>query len=318
MKYFITGGAGFVGSHMADRLIAEHQVTVYDNLSSGKMAFIAPHLAKENFRFVRGEAGDLEGLVAALAGHDLVCHFASNPDIARGAVETDLDLREGALLTYNVLEAMRRTGVGEIIYASGSGVYGDVGDTPTPEDFGPLLPVSMYGAAKLAGEALVSAFGHLFGIRGHVFRFANLVGKRQTHGVGYDFIRKLKEDPSRLRVLGDGRQSKSYLHVSDAVEAMLFAAANSPERTGIYNAATDDYLDVSSIAAIVIEEMGLKEVSLEYSGGDRGWKGDVPVVRFDLGKIHRLGWRATLGSAAAVRRSVREMLEDSIAPHARR
>ncbi len=310
MKYFITGGAGFLGSHMTDRLLAGHRVTVFDNLSSGKLEFIAPHLDKENFRFVRGEAGDLEGLVEAMEGHDSVCHFASNPDIARGAVETDLDLREGALLTYNVLEAMRRTGAGEIIYASGSGVYGDVGDTPTPEDFGPLLPVSMYGAAKLAGEALVSAFGHLFGIRGHVFRFANLVGKRQTHGVGYDFIRKLREDPRRLRVLGDGKQSKSYLHVSDAVEAMLFVAARSRERTGIYNAAADDYLDVASIAAIVIEEMGLKDVSLEFAGGDRGWKGDVPVVRFDLGKIHRLGWRSTLGSAAAVRRSIREMLEE--------
>ncbi len=242
----------------------------------------------------------------------MVCHFASNPDIARGAVETDLDLKEGALLTYNVLEAMRRTGVGEIIYASGSGVYGDVGDTPTPEDFGPLLPVSMYGAAKLAGEALVSAFGHLFDIKGHIFRFANVVGKRQTHGVGYDFIRKLREDPKRLLILGDGRQSKSYLHVSDAVEAMFFAAANSPERVGIFNVASGDYLDVAAIAQIVIEEMGLSGVSIEYAGGDRGWKGDVPVVRFDLSKIHRLGWKARYGSQEAVRRSVREMLSNDL------
>ncbi len=309
MKYFITGGAGFIGSHLVDRLIGEHRVTVFDNLSSGKMEFIFPHLEKENFKFVKGEAGDLEALAAAVSGHDVVCHLASNPDIARGAVETDLDLREGALLAYNVLEAMRRAGVKEILYASGSGVYGDVGDLPTPEDFGPLLPVSMYGAAKLAGEAILSAFCHLFDMRGHIFRFANVVGGRQTHGVGYDFLRKLKNEPRGLSVLGDGRQSKSYLHVSDAVEAMLFVAANSREKVGVYNVATDDYLEVASIAAIVIEEMGLKNVKLEYTGGDRGWKGDVPVVRFDLEKIRRLGWRARLGSAGAVRRSIREMLK---------
>lgn len=310
MKYFITGGAGFIGSHMADKLLRAAAVTVYDNLSSGRIEHLAAHEGDSGFQFIKGEVGDLDRLAAALAGHDIVCHFASNPDIARGAVETDLDLREGTILTYNVLEAMRRTDAREIIYASGSGVYGDVGDTPTPEDFGPLLPVSMYGAAKLAGEALVSAFCQLFELRGHIFRFANVVGERQTHGVGYDFIRKLRKDPSRLVILGDGRQSKSYIHVSDAVEAMLFAAARSPEKVGIFNAAADDYLDVAAIARIVIEEMGLKEVDLEYTGGDRGWKGDVPVVRFDIGKIHKLGWRAKYGSREAVRKSIREMLAD--------
>lgn len=308
MKYFITGGAGFIGSHMAGRLIADHQVTVYDNLSSGQMGFIAPHLDQPNFRFIRGEVGDLQKLTAALDGHDAVCHFASNPDIARGAVETDLDLRQGALLTYNVLEAMRNTTVKEIIFASGSGIYGDLGQTAAAEDYGPLLPISMYGAAKLAGEALVSAFCHLFDLRGYVFRFANVVGARQTHGVGYDFIRKLGRDPSRLEILGDGSQSKSYIHVSDVVEAMLLVQAKAEERVNIFNVATDDYIEVAEIAGLVIEEMGLKGVVCRYSGGDRGWKGDVPVVRFNLSKIHRLGWQAKYTSREAMRKAVRDML----------
>ncbi len=309
MKYFITGGAGFIGSHITDSLIAGNQVTVFDNLSSGREEFIAAHRGKKNFNFIRGEVGDLEELVAAMAGHETVCHFASNPDIARGAVETDLDLREGALLTYNVLEAMRRTGTRNVIYASGSGVYGDVGETPTAEDFGPLRPASMYGAAKLAGEALVSAFCHLFRLRGFIFRFANVVGRRQTHGVGYDFIRKLRNDGAKLEILGNGRQSKSYIHVSDVVEAIFFVFRRAPERVNIFNVATDDYIDVAAIADIVIREMGLEGVRIHYAGGDRGWKGDVPVVRFDLDKIHRLGWAAKFGSEEAVRLSIREMLE---------
>ncbi len=309
MKYFITGGAGFIGSHMADRLIAENYVAVFDNLSSGKREFLTAHLGKPNFRFIEGEVGNLKELTAAMAGHDMVCHFASNPDIARGAMETDLDLREGALLTYNVLEAMRRTGVRGIIYASGSGVYGDVGDTPTAENFGPLLPVSMYGAAKLAGEALVSAFCHLFDLRGFIFRFANVVGSRQTHGVGYDFIRKLGSDPSKLEVLGDGRQSKSYIHVSDVIDAILYVFRNADGRVNVFNVATEDYIDVSAIAGIVIREMGLREVRLSYTGGPRGWKGDVPRVRFNLEKIHNLGWSARYGSKEAVRLSIREMIE---------
>ncbi len=308
-KYFIAGGAGFIGSHLADALRKRGEVTIFDNLSSGRLDHLSRHLDQPGFHFVRGELSDLPAVVQAMKGHDLVAHFAANPDIARSMLETDLDLREGTILTYNVLEAMRINRVKEIIYPSGSGIYGDLGMVPTAEDFGPLLPISMYGASKLACEGLISAFCHMFGMRSWVFRFANVVGERQTHGVGYDFINKLRADPTRLEILGDGRQSKSYIHVSDVISAMLFAYANARERVNIFNVATDDYLEVSSIAKIVVEEMRLEGVDLRYGGGDRGWKGDVPKVRFNLDKIHSLGWRSKHNSSAALRRSVKEMLK---------
>lgn len=307
-RFFITGGAGFIGSHMADELIGRGRVTVFDNFSSGKMDYIAHHSESANFRLVRGDLGDLENLKKSMEGHDVVFHFAANPDIARSMLETDLDLREGTILTYNVLEAMRMNGIREILYSSGSGVYGDVGTTSTPENFGPLLPISMYGASKLACEGMISAFSHLYDMQGWIFRFANVVGQRQTHGVGHDFINKLKKNPGELEILGDGTQSKSYLHVRDVVEAMLYVHEKSSSRINVYNVATDDYIDVTAIAKIVIQEMGLKGVKLKYTGGKRGWKGDVPIVRFNLDKIHSLGWRPLHTSAEAVRKSIQEML----------
>jgi len=309
-KYFITGGAGFIGSNMADALMKRGEVTVFDNLTSGRMEHLEQHRSNPGFTFVEGEIGDLDQLTRAMEGHDAVCHFAANPDIAKSMLETDLDIREGTILTYNVLEAMRKNGVKEILYPSGSGIYGDLGIIPTPEDFGPLLPISMYGASKLACEGLISAFCHMFEMRGWVFRFANVVGERQTHGVGYDFINKLKANPAQLAIMGDGTQSKSYIHVSDVIKAMLFAYENAQERVNIFNVATDDYIDVSAIAEIVIEEMGLERVKLNFSGGDRGWKGDVPKVRFNLDKVHGLGWRSKYNSEEAIRLSIREMLKN--------
>jgi len=308
MNYFITGGAGFIGSTMVDALLERGNVTVYDNFSSGRHEFLAHHVESGRFTIIQGDLGDLDHLKRALRGQDVVFHFASNPDIARGLLETDLDLRQGTLLTYNVLEAMRVNQVKAILYSSGSGIYGDVGTTPTAEYFGPLLPISLYGASKLACEGLISAFCHMYDMTGHVFRFANVVGRRQTHGVGYDFIKRLRENPEELTVLGDGTQSKSYIHVSDVTGAMLFVFANCPDRVSVHNVATDDYVDVTTIAGIVLEEMGLTSTMLKYTGGDRGWKGDVPKVRFVLDKIHALGWRAQLNSVQAIRKSVREML----------
>lgn len=307
-KFFITGGAGFIGSHMVDELIGQGRVTVFDNFSSGKREYISLHKESTDFRLVQGDLGDLEYLKKTIKGHDVVFHFAANPDIARSMLETDLDLREGTILTYNVLEAMRVNGIREILYSSGSGVYGDVGTTATPEDFGPLLPISMYGASKLACEGMISAFSHLYDIQGWIFRFANVVGQRQTHGVGYDFIKKLSKNPGELEILGDGTQSKSYLHVRDVIEAMLYVHEKASNRINVFNVATDDYIDVTTIAKIAIEETGLKGVQLRYTGGNRGWKGDVPKVRFNLSKIHKLGWRPLYTSAEAVRKSIQEML----------
>ncbi|MCF8043257.1 MAG: NAD-dependent epimerase/dehydratase family protein [Desulfarculaceae bacterium] len=310
MRTFITGGAGFIGSHMVAAIIDQGPLTVYDNLSSGSLDFLKDHMDHPNFNFVEGELSDLELVTKSMAGHERIIHYASNPDIARGMLETDLDIREGTLLTYNVLEAMRLTEAKEILYTSGSGIYGDVGTFPTPEDFGPLTPISFYGASKLACEGLISAFCFQYGMRGYVLRMGNVVGDHQTHGVGYDFIRKLKKNPHSLEILGDGTQGKSYVHVNDVIAAMLFVMANTSDVINIFNVATDDVLDVTSIAKIVIAEMGLSDVELAYTGGDRGWKGDVPQVRLVLDKIHELGWASKMNSAQAITASVRAMLEE--------
>ena len=311
MKYFITGGAGFIGSHMVDALIQRgEEVTVFDNLTSGKLDYISHHSTDKHFEFIKGDVGDLNRLKKAVAGHDFIFHFASNPDIARGMLETDLDLREGTILTFNVLEAMRLKGVKKIIYSSGSGVYGEAETIPTPETYGPLFPISMYGASKMACEGLISAFCHLFDMQAYIFRFANIVGKRQTHGVGFDFIRTLRKDSTRLKILGDGNQSKSYIHVNDVVDAMLFVMESAEDRVNVFNVATDEYITVREISQIIIKEMGFKNVKFVYTGGDRGWKGDVPHIRFDLNKIHSYGWKAKLSSSEAIRKSVQEILGD--------
>jgi len=310
MKMFVIGGAGFIGSNLVDRLVEKgYQVTVYDNFSSGRKELISQHFGKDGFTFIEEDLSDIEKLKDAMKGFEHVFHFAANPDIARGMVETDLDLREGTILTYNVLEAMRVNNVRRVLYSSGSGVYGEIGAVATPEDYGPLLPISMYGASKLACEGMISAFCHMFDMQAWILRFANVIGARQTHGVCLDFIRKLKKNPQELEILGDGTQSKSYIHIKDCLEAIFLIMQEARERVNVYNVATDDYIDVTSIANLVVEEMGLKNVQYKYTGGDRGWKGDVPQVRFDLNKLHKLGWRAHYTSPEAVRLSVREILE---------
>jgi UDP-glucose 4-epimerase len=215
------------------------------------------------------------------------------------------------MLTNNVLEAMRRSGTHTILYASGSGVYGDLGEFEADEDHGPLVPISTYGASKLAGEALISSYCHMFDFTGRAFRFGNVVGPRQTHGVGFDFLRKLMKDPRRLEILGDGTQSKSYIHVRDIVEAVLLAAERSSERFAIYNVASD-YITVTEIAKLAAECAGLdpREVKFEYTGGSRGWKGDVPVVRLNTDRIRRLGWVCRMNSREALSHSMNAMLED--------
>ncbi len=226
-RYFIVGGAGFIGSHFTDRLLADPAVaavTLYDNFSSGKEWHYEHHLDDPRFQAVHGDVRDLGPLTAAMDGHHVVIHLASNPDIARAATDPDIDFRQGTCLTNNVLEAMRLSGTTNILYASGSGVYGDLGELEASEDHGPLIPISTYAASKLAGETLISAYCYMFELSARVFRFGNVVGPRQTHGVGFDFLRRLLSDPSKLRILGDGTQSKSYIHVRDVVEAVLLAA----------------------------------------------------------------------------------------------
>jgi UDP-glucose 4-epimerase len=306
-RYFIVGGAGFIGSHFIDRLLDEdNQVTVFDNFTSGRDWHLEPHEGDERLAVVRGDVKDLPALTEAMGGHDVVIHLASNPDIARAATEPAIDFDEGTLLSHHVVEAMRETSTPQILYASGSGVYGDIGETEADEDFGPLEPISTYGASKLAGETLISSYCHMFGLRGCAFRFGNVVGSRQTHGVGFDFVRRLLDDPKRLPILGDGTQSKSYIHVRDVIDAVLTAAEKTEQPYRAYNVATGDYITVSEIADLAVECVGLepRSVEYEYTGGDRGWKGDVPVVRLSIARMRGLGWAPTRTSREALRDSM--------------
>jgi UDP-glucose 4-epimerase len=314
-KFIIVGGAGFIGSHFTDALLGRPSVaavTLFDNFSSGREWHYQHHLGDKRLKVVRGEVGDLPALKAAMDGHDVVIHLASNPDIARAMTDPAIDFHQGTALTHNVVEAMRETSAKRILYASGSGVYGDLGELEAPEDHGPLVPVSTYGASKLAGEALISSYAFMFGLTGRVFRFGNVVGPRQTHGVGFDFARRLLTDPKHLRILGDGKQSKSYIHVTDVVGAVLMANEREKADFQAYNVATGDYITVTEIADIAVECIGLPagSVAYEYTGGDRGWRGDVPIVRLDTQRIQKLGWRCERSSREALKAAIDSMLPD--------
>src|ERR1017187_57820 len=315
-RIFIAGGAGFIGSHFCDRLLGDPDtaaVTIYDNFSSGREWHYAHHLQDPRFRVVRGDLKELIRLKSAMEGHDTVIHLASNPDIARAATEPDIDFREGTLLTNHVVEAMRLTGARTILYASGSGIYGDLGETEAYEDHGPIIPVSTYGASKLAGEALISSYSFMFGITGLAFHFGNLVGPHQTHGVGFDFIRQLLATPYRLRILGDGSQSKSYIHVEDVMKAVLLAAERTDAPFRFYNLPTGDYVAVREIAKLGVEVVGLapEQVQFEFTGGNRGWKGDVPIVRLNTDRIRSVGWTCGLKTREALRASMKTMLTEA-------
>lgn len=310
MKAFITGGAGFIGSNLIDALINRgHNVTVYDDFSSGSREYLKQHNNNPNFKCIEGDVLDKKKIIESIGNSDVVFHLAANPHISKGMTETDLDLRLGIVATYNVLEAMRIAGIKKIVFSSSGVVYGDVG-TKASEDFGPLLPVSMYGASKLGSEGMISAFCNMFDMQAWIFRFANVVGEKQTKGVIYDFVKKLKAAPHELEIFGDGNQSKPYIHVSDVIDAVLLALEKSDDNVNLFNIATNDSISVNEIAQIIIEKMGLKNVKLRYTGGTRGWKGDVPKVAFDVTKIHNLGWKAKYNSFESIRKSLEAMLGD--------
>jgi len=314
-RYCVIGGAGFIGSHFVDALLGRddvESVTAFDNFSAGRRWHVAPHETDERFQLLVGDIRDEDALTTAVRGNDTVIHLASNPDIAAAATEPSIDFDDGTLLTHHVVEAVRREGVEVLLYASGSGVYGDIGEVEADEDHGPLIPVSTYAASKLAGEALLSSYAYMFGFRCIAFRFGNVVGPRQTHGVGFDFIRRLRRNPDHLLVLGDGRQSKSYVHVEDVVRGVLHAEGVSQQPYNVYNLATGDYITVTEIAKLAIECLGFDSsaVRIEYTGGDRGWKGDVPVVRLSSDRLEATGWQCGRKSAEALRAAMRSMIVD--------
>ena len=310
MKAFVTGGAGFIGSHLVDSLLKNgHSVTVYDNLSSGDKKFIQPHLHQEYFTFIKADLLDLKRVKKEIQDHDLVFHLAANPHVRLGEKQTDLDLNQGIVATYNILEAMRHSSIKKIVFSSSSVVYGETTEFSLPETYGPTLPISMYGAGKLGAEGLISAFCGTFDFQTWVYRFANVVGARGTHGVIVDFIEKLKKNPKELEILGDGKQCKPYLYVSDCVDGILFGFMHAQEKMNLFNLSCDTTTTVTRIAEMVAEEMKLRNVLFKYTGGIRGWKGDVPRFQLDAHKMNKLGWKATLTSDEAVRKAIRDVLD---------
>jgi UDP-glucose 4-epimerase len=301
-RSFIAGGAGFIGSHVSRALLGrdDHEVVVFDNLSSGNLAHLDGLHDDPRLHVVEADLQELDRVVAAMRGSDRVYLFAANPDVAAAVKDPSIDFWHGTYLTHNVIEAARITGVGRIVYTSGSGVYGDGAASEVDEAFGPLIPVSTYGASKLGCEAMLAAYAHMFGIDAVAFRFANVVGPGQTHGVTYDFVRRLRSDPTTLRILGDGNQSKSYIHVSDVVSAMLTVSEGDWSGFDVFNAGTGEHVTVTEIADLVSARMGLHDVRYEYVGGSRGWKGDVPVVRLCSDKLASLGWRCVYSSSEAL------------------
>ena len=312
MRIVVTGGSGFIGSNLVDRLMREgHHVTVVDNLKGGRKEFIAPHFSSKRFKFFEIDVRDTTKLEKTLNSKiDLVYHLAANSDISRGVEDPTLDLEHSILATFSLLQVMRAHNIKKLVYTSGSGVYGDIGAKFADETLGPLRPVSIYGASKLSAEALISAFSHLFDFQAWILRPANIIGPRVTHGVVFDFIKRLKKDPSHLRILGDGKQSKAYLHVDDVLDALMLVQKKSKDRVNFYNLSSTSFISVNAIANEVLSAMRIKKTPKQHTGGKGGWKGDVPIMRLHNNKLHRLGWRPRYTSKQAVKATIQSLLSD--------
>ena len=308
MRIVVTGAAGFIATNLLPRLLPEHEVHGIDNFFLGKREYIARSTPRPNFHFHEFDLLNRDRLVALFQRirPDRVWHLAANSDISFGTTYTDFDLKGGTLVTYNVLEAMRVAGTKELIFSSSGSIYGEPSVLPTPEDYGPLFPISLYAASKIACETLITAFAANYGIRAWIFRFGNIAGGFPTHGVMHDFVLKLQRDPTRLEILGDGNQSKPYVHVEDCLDGIMFGHAHAGEWVNCYNLAVPNWTSVNQIAEWTIREMGLRDVTITHTGGQRGWPGDVPKVRLSTAKMDALGWRPKMSSDEAVQRAIRE------------
>lgn len=301
---FVTGAAGFIGSTLVDRLLQDgHQVVGFDNLSTGQEDFLEGALRSPHFQLVRGDLLELDTLKEAMAGADLVFHLAANADVRFGTDHPRRDLEQNTIATWNVLEAMRSTGVRQIAFSSTGSVYGEATTFPTPEDCPFPVQTSLYGASKVAAEGLIAAYSEGFGMQSQIFRFVSIMGERYTHGHVLDFYRQLLEHPAELRVLGNGRQRKSYLYVQDCVDAMLLATQAASDRVSIFNLGTDEYCEVNDSISWISAHLGVHP-KLEYTGGDRGWIGDNPFIFLDCTRIRALGWKPRLTIRNAVVRTL--------------
>jgi UDP-glucose 4-epimerase len=311
-RILVTGGAGFIGSHLVDSLVEHHyDVTVFDNLSSGSRGHLKLSISTGNCHFIEGDLKNSDKVENVLRRVDIVYHFAANPEV-RG-VDPGVHFYENQVTTFNLLESMRKSGTRNIIFASTSTIYGEALIQPTPENYGPVLPISTYGASKLACEAMIASYAYTYGMRGVILRLGNVVGARSNHGVIVDFLRKLKQNPDLLEVLGDGTQSKSYIHVSDCISAIAIIVAQflkSETRIDAYNVSSTDKVSVRRIAEIVLEEAGVKGQIRTTGGvdGGRGWLGDVKLMQLSNQKLQNLGWKEQYNSESAVRQATRELI----------
>lgn len=308
-KVFVTGAAGFIGSNLTDRLLqVGKQVVAWDNLSTGQTEFLEGARTHPNFRMVQGDNLDLGSLTAAMSGCDFVFHLAANADVRFGLEHPEKDLQQNTIATFNVLEAMRANGIKGIAFSSTGSVYGEAGVIPTPENAPFPIQTSLYAASKVAGEGLVQAYCEGFNFAGYIFRFVSILGERYTHGHVFDFFKQLQEDPSRLRVLGNGKQRKSYLYVRDCVSAMLHVidlnlAAQAKHRSAVFNLGADEYCTVTDSIGWICKRLGVNP-TLEFTGGDRGWVGDNPFIFLDTRKIRSTGWSASLTIQQSVEKTV--------------
>ncbi len=291
MRYFVTGGAGFIGSNMVDRLLSEpeNEVVAYDNFSTGRREFLEDALKNDRFTLVEGDTLDLDAMTKAMKGCEFVFHFAANADVRMGCEHPKKDLEQNTIATFNVLEAMRANGIKRIGFSSTGSVYGEAEVIPTPEDAPFPIQTSLYGASKLACEGLLAAYAEGFGYTAYIFRFVSILGERYTHGHVFDFCKKLKDDPNHLHILGDGHQKKSYLYVKDCMEAILTVVRNAKEKVNIYNLGTDEYVEVNDSVRFICGKLGVKP-EFTYAGGERGWIGDNPFIYLDTKKVRSLGW----------------------------
>ena len=304
MKAFVSGGAGFIGSNLVDRLLdLGHEVTVYDNLSTGLLQFLEYARDFDCFRLVKGDLLDEDSLSEAITGHEFVFHLAANADVRFGTEHPRRDLEQNTIVTYNILEAMRNHGIRKIAFASTGSVYGEATVIPTPEGAPFPIQTSLYAASKLAGEGMIAAYCEGFGFQSWIFRFVSILGERYTHGHVFDFYRELKQNPSRLEVLGNGKQRKSYLYIQDCIDAILLALEKSNESVNVLNLGVDGYCEVNDSIGWICEELGVSP-KLEFTGGDRGWIGDNPFIFLDTSKIRDLGWKPKLSIKDGVLKTI--------------
>ncbi|HEY9716595.1 MAG TPA: NAD-dependent epimerase/dehydratase family protein [Trichormus sp.] len=303
-RFFVSGGAGFIGSNLVDRLLARgDQVVAFDNFSTGFESFLVAARQSPNFSLVRGDVLDLPALTEAMRGCEFVFHLSANADVRFGTQHPSKDLEQNTQGTFNVLEAMRANEIWQIGFSSTGSIYGESNVIPTPEDAPFPVQTSLYGASKLAGEGLIQAYCVGFNFQAWIFRFVSILGERYTHGHVFDFYKNLLADPTELKVLGDGHQKKSYLYIQDCIDAILFAVEHAEDEVNIFNLGTDEYCEVNDSIGWITQELGLKP-ALNYTGGERGWLGDNPFIFLDTTKMRSLGWRPKLTIKEAVRKTL--------------